>query len=79
MATQLDYDEESLFNHVDYDGAFEFQPNGWDNHNWLTLPAQKGDLDQDMFPYDSYLLLYSNEDKLHTYLQSALYSTNYFT
>ena len=54
----LDYEEKDLFNHVEFDGAFEFRPKGWDMPNWITIPSYRGIYEQQLFPYDSFMLLW---------------------
>ena len=77
MVSQVTHDIESLFNHQELDGAFEFRPNGWDMYNWQTIPAHLGSVDKDLFPYDNFFLLFSN-DYFEEYLQDYLFSTNYY-
>ena len=47
-------------------------------YNWMTIPSYLGDFDNMLFPYDNYMLLYSNEEKFFTYIQESLFSTDYY-
>ena len=46
--------------------------------NWITIPIYRGIYEMQMFPYNNYMLFFSNEEMFFQYIQDNMYSSDYF-